>query len=67
MALKQQINRFEAFDRLAREHSQCLSGHVGGDLGILGLGKMVPEFDDVVFNAEMGEAHASMSTQFGYH
>lgn len=40
---------------------------VGGDLEIFELGKVVPKFDDVVLNAEMGEAHGSAPTQLGYH
>ena len=67
LALKDKINSFEEFDQLAREHSLCPSGRVGGDLGIFGPGKMVPEFDDVVFNAETGEVQGPVPTQFGYH
>lgn len=67
LALKQQINSFDDFDRLAREHSLCPSGRVGGDLGIFGPGKMVPEFDQVVFNDAIGEVRGPVLTQFGYH
>ncbi|MDG4812166.1 peptidylprolyl isomerase [Hydrogenovibrio sp. 3SP14C1] len=67
LALKDKINNFEEFDQLAREHSMCPSGRVGGDLGIFGPGKMVPEFDDVVFNAEIGKIQGPVLTQFGYH
>ena len=28
---------------------------------------MVPEFDKVVFNEEVGETHGPVQTQFGYH
>ena len=28
---------------------------------------MVKEFDEVVFNAELGAVHGPIKTQFGYH
>ena len=28
---------------------------------------MVPEFDKVVFSAEVGQVHGPVQTQFGYH
>ena len=29
--------------------------------------KMVPEFDTVVFNDDVGKVHGPVKTQFGYH
>jgi peptidyl-prolyl cis-trans isomerase C len=55
------------FAEMAREHSQCPSGEQGGELGEFGPGEMVPEFDDVVFHAEVGKVHGPIQTQFGYH
>ena len=52
---------------LAKEHSTCPSGKKGGDLGEFGPGQMVREFDDVVFNAEIGTVQGPVKTQFGYH
>ena len=52
---------------LAREHSQCPSGQQGGDLGKFNPGRMVPEFDKVVFSEEVGKVHGPIKTQFGYH
>lgn len=65
--LKEQINNFEDFDRLAREHSLCPSGKVGGDIGIFGPGRMMPEFDEVVFKEELGQVHGPVKTPYGYH
>jgi peptidyl-prolyl cis-trans isomerase C len=65
--LKQQIDDGADFADLAKEHSTCPSGKQGGDLGEFGPGQMVREFDDVVFNAEIGAVQGPVKTQFGYH
>ena len=39
----------------------------GGDLNFFGRGQMVPEFDQVVFSAEVGKVQGPVKTQFGYH
>lgn len=65
--LKEKIEAGEDFAALAREHSQCPSGAQGGDLGRFGRGQMVPEFDKVVFSAQVKEVQGPVKTQFGYH
>jgi len=65
--LKNQIEAGADFGDLARQHSQCPSGKQGGDLGQFGQGQMVPEFDRVVFNEDVGKVHGPIKTQFGYH
>jgi peptidyl-prolyl cis-trans isomerase C len=55
------------FAEMAREHSQCPSGEQGGELGEFSPGEMVPEFDKVVFEDEVGKVHGPIQTQFGYH
>ncbi len=65
--LKQQIADGADFAELAKKHSSCPSGQRGGDLGSFGQGQMVPEFDQVVFNEEVGKVHGPVKTQFGYH
>lgn len=68
LELKSQIVSGEAtFEEIARDHSLCPSGVKGGDLGSFGQGQMVPEFDQVVFNDEIGVVHGPIKTQFGYH
>ena len=57
----------QTFEAAAAELSQCPSGKQGGDLGSFGPGMMVPEFDRVVFNEELGKVHGPVQTQFGYH
>jgi peptidyl-prolyl cis-trans isomerase C len=66
--LKEKINSGEvSFEEAARDHSLCPSGVKGGELGTFGQGQMVPEFDKVVFNDEVGVVHGPVKTQFGYH
>jgi parvulin-like peptidyl-prolyl isomerase len=54
------------FAELAKSKSKCPSGQKGGDLGSFGRGQMVPQFDKVVFEKELGEIH-KVQTQFGWH
>jgi peptidyl-prolyl cis-trans isomerase C len=65
--LKQQIADGADFADVARDNSSCPSGKTGGDLGEFGPGQMVKEFDEVVFNNEVGVVHGPVKTQFGYH
>ena len=65
--LKSQIEAGTDFAKLATSHSQCPSGKKGGDLGEFSPGQMVPEFDKVVFSAEVGKDHGPIKTDFGYH
>lgn len=65
--LKQQIEDGADFADVAKEHSRCPSGQQGGDLGQFGPGMMVPEFDKVVFSAEVGSVEGPVKTTFGYH
>lgn len=65
--LKQKITDGADFAEIAREFSKCPSGQQGGELGEFGPGMMVPEFDRVVFNEEVGVVHGPVQTQFGYH
>ncbi len=67
IALKDQIEAGADFADLARKHSSCPSGKQGGDLGSFGPGMMVPEFDKVVFSADVNTVQGPVKTQFGYH
>lgn len=67
LQLKQQIDGGADFAAIAKKHSQCPSGKQGGDLGKFGRGQMVPEFDKVCFEGEVGVTHGPIKTQFGYH
>ncbi len=67
LALKAQIEAGEDFAAVAKAHSNCPSKMQGGDLGTFGRGQMVPEFDEVVFTAELNTVQGPVKTQFGYH
>ena len=56
-----------AFAKAAADYSQCPSSKDGGSLGSFGPGRMVKEFDNVVFNDAIGVVHGPIKTQFGYH
>jgi peptidyl-prolyl cis-trans isomerase C len=56
------------FAQLAQEFSQDpASAENGGDLGCLGRGETVPNFEEAVFGAEQGEILGPVETEFGYH
>jgi peptidyl-prolyl cis-trans isomerase C len=56
------------FDEEAKlESDDTGSGESGGDLGTFGPGQMVPEFDEVVFKAPLGQVTEPIKTAFGYH
>ncbi len=65
--LKDEIEAGADFAAVAGQHSKCPSGQQGGALGEFGPGQMVPEFDTVVFNEEVGKVHGPIQTQFGFH
>ena len=65
--LKKQIDEGADFADIAKKHSECPSGNEGGSLGEFSPGQMVPEFDTVVFNDDIGKVHGPVKTQFGYH
>jgi peptidyl-prolyl cis-trans isomerase C len=57
----------DAFAKSAVEYSTCPSGKKGGALGTFSQGQMVPAFDKVVFEKELGVIHGPVTTPFGYH
>ena len=65
--MKQQILDGADFAEVAQQHSTCPSGKQGGDLGSFGPGRMVKEFDEVVFSGDLNTVHGPVKTQFGYH
>jgi peptidyl-prolyl cis-trans isomerase C len=65
--LKTQIAAGADFAEIAKAHSSCPSSRNGGDLGQFGPGQMVPEFDKVVFSADVNTVQGPVRTQFGYH
>jgi len=54
-------------DQAQAESDDTGSGENGGDLGTFGAGQMVPEFDEVVFKAPVGQVTEPIKTAYGYH
>jgi len=65
--LKTRIENGENFAEIAKQYSTCPSKAEGGNLGEFEPGQMVAEFDEVVFNKEVGKVHGPIKTEFGYH
>lgn len=67
----EQAKQGEDFAELAKQYSEDTgTKDVGGDLGFFLKGRMVPEFDDVVFNPDfkVGQVWPELAkSQYGYH
>jgi len=63
------LNRGEKFEDLARQLSKDPgSKEQGGDLGFVGKGQLVPEFERAAFALERpGQTSPVVKTQYGYH
>jgi peptidyl-prolyl cis-trans isomerase C len=55
------------FAWVARRHSIDKHTGVGGDLGFLSKGNMIPEFEKVVFDMKIGEVSDVIESELGYH
>ncbi|HED11834.1 MAG TPA: parvulin peptidyl-prolyl isomerase [Caldithrix abyssi] len=56
------------FARLAEEESDDPASAIrGGDLGLIGRGEFVPEFETVAFSLNDGQISDIVQTQFGFH
>ena len=65
--IKSELDGGANFAELARTHSDCPSYSEGGDLGAFGKGMMVPEFEQVAFEVNVGDVSEVVDTPFGYH
>ena len=57
----------EDFAQLARKHSEDVSAHLGGDVGIIERGKMVKEFENAAFRLKADEVSEIVRTPYGLH
>lgn len=55
------------FSWVARRRSIDRHTGIGGDLGFLSMGNMIPEFEAVIFDMEVGEVSDVIESEFGYH
>ncbi len=62
---KEEIDQGKSFEQVVEKYSDCPGA--GGDLGYFPRGRMVEEFEDIVFNMDTGEISDIFPTRFGYH
>lgn len=66
--LRDRVLRGEDFGALAREFSEEPGANMsGGELGYVGRGAMVPQFEAMAFKLKKGEVSEPFETQFGTH
>jgi peptidyl-prolyl cis-trans isomerase C len=65
--IRDSINSPGDFTREARNCSDCPSNCNCGDLGYVTRGKMIREFEDIIFDLGVNEISQPVKTQFGYH
>ena len=65
--LKRQLSAGANFEQLARTQSDGESKKNAGNLGPFARGMLVPAFEDVAFNAPVGNISDPVETPFGFH
>jgi peptidyl-prolyl cis-trans isomerase SurA len=55
------------FADVAREYSDDATASVGGDLGTVAPGQMIPAFEDAAFALEPGQLSEVVETPYGFH
>ncbi len=66
--LRLRLESGDDFATLARTHSDDRGSALqGGDLGWVGRGQMVPEFEEVMVNSDPGKVSAPFRSEFGWH
>jgi len=61
------VDAGEDFAELAREYSESPLAERGGDMGFFPRGRMLPEFEDVVFATDVGEITPIFETAHGFN
>lgn len=68
LELRSRILSGEDFNELARKHSDDPSVvQNGGDMGWVGRGQMVPEYEAMAFKLKVDEVSMPFETDFGFH
>ncbi len=65
--IKQELLSGKDFAELAKERSIGPSSTSGGNLGVVGKGMLVEEFENVLFTLDQGEISEPVQTQYGWH
>lgn len=66
-ALQDKLKKNGKFEDLARDYSKDMTAKRGGDIGYFMKGEVIPEFENVCLNLNVGETSPIIKTQFGYH
>ncbi|MBN8966713.1 MAG: peptidyl-prolyl cis-trans isomerase, partial [Rhizobiales bacterium] len=67
-ALNELLREPDRFAAMAAELSNCPSGQHGGNLGQIGKGDTVPEFEKALFRlGPTGLLHELVKTRYGFH
>jgi len=66
-AIQARLARGGAWEREIANSDDPSTQYVGGRLGLITIGEMVPEFEQVAFELEPGEISEVAQTRFGYH
>ncbi len=66
-AIQARLARGGSWEREAPNSDDPSTQHVGGRLGLITIGEMVPEFEQVAFELEPGGISEIVQTRFGYH
>ncbi len=53
------------FEAVVEKYTDCTDA--GGDIGYIARGEMAEEFEDMVFNLDMGQVSDIFRTRFGFH
>ena len=56
-----------SFEYLARRYSIDKHSRYGGDLGYLSKGNMIPQFEEIIFDMQVGDISGIVESEFGYH
>ena len=62
-----EIRKGSDFSKLAIKYSEDVSASSGGDVGFVKRGKMVREFEEMVFSLKPGQISDIVETEYGYH
>ncbi len=62
-----EIKNGKDFSEAAKIYSEDVTASSGGDLGFVEKGKMVPEFEKVVYSLREGEISGIVETKYGFH
>jgi len=66
-AIQNRLARGGSWEREIGSSDDPSTRHVGGRLGLVTIGEMVPEFEQVAFELEPGEISEVVQTRFGHH